>query len=402
MIASSADSAARLRKVKITFGLIYFLFMSSRAIFGPFITVFLKERGLSAEMIGIVIGINSIMIILTQPVWGIVTDKIGSTRKTLVICIICQAMFALALLFAPSVLLLSTFFCIYTAFASSEGPLMDMWSLKSVKEAGDGNALGQLKLWGCIGYALCSTAAGLFINRSSTNAILPVFTFVLVGIAAFMFFVRGSDVAGRGTARLRDMQLGRIFKDHTFLIFLAYVFFMQIAHRGSFTFYSLLIKQLGGDTAIVGYSGALMFVSEAVVMASAKKMLGRFKPVYLVMASSFFFMLWHVFLSLSTSPYHVMLSCLMDGPSFALFTIGTLYYLDALAPKEIRTTYQTVAYAVYFGLSGIVGNVASGFMIDRWGYRTMYAVGIGLTFLSTAVFYAVTKVRDRRRMGLSR
>lgn len=395
MIASNADSAANLCRIKITFGLIYFLFMSSRAIFGPFITVFLKERGLSAEMIGIVTGINSIVIILTQPVWGIVTDKIGSTRKTLVMCILFQAVFAMALLFAPGVLLLSASFCIYTAFASSEGPLLDMWSLKSVKDAGDGNAVGQLKQWGCIGYALCSTAAGLFINGSSTGAILPVFACVLLGIAAFMFFTKGNDMAGRGT-RIKDMQLSRILKDHTFLIFLVYIFFMQIAHRGSFTFYSLLIKQLGGDTAIVGYSGALMFVSEAVVMASVKKMLKRFKPVYLVMASSFFFMLWHILLNLSTSPYHVMLSCLMDGPSFALFTIGTLYYLDALAPKEIRTTYQTVAYAVYFGLSGIAGNVLSGFIIDTWGYRTMYTAGILLTFLSTAVFYTVTRARIRR------
>ena len=45
---------------------------------------------------------------------------------------------------------------------------------------------------------------------------------------------------------------------------------------------------------------------------------------------------------------------MFDGrPSFALFTIGTLYYMDSIAPADIRTTYQTVAYSIYFGLSGI-------------------------------------------------
>ncbi len=58
---------ARLRRVKLVFSGIYFFFMLARAVFGPFITVYLEEKGLSAEQIGVITGINSFVIILSQP-----------------------------------------------------------------------------------------------------------------------------------------------------------------------------------------------------------------------------------------------------------------------------------------------------------------------------------------------
>lgn len=395
MQTSAAPSAAHLRNTKLTFGLIYFFCMLAKAIFGPFITVFLSEKGLSAELIGMVTGINSIVIILTQPLWGVITDRVGSTGKTLALSMAGQALLALSLLLANNFLFIAAAFSCYTMFTTAEGPLLDVWCLKSLKEAGDEKATGQLKMWGCVGYALCSVGSGLFINRFSTSASIPIFAGVLgLLVIAMLLISRGEK--SRGAVSFKEMQLGRILHDKVFIAFLVYIFFMQITHRGSYTFYSLLIKQLGGSTSIVGYASALMFVSEAVVMGVLKKMLKRTRALYLVMISSFFFAAWFLFISISTSPYHVMLSCLMDGPSFALFTMGTLYYLHEIAPDEIRTTYQTVAYSVYYGLSGIAGNVICGWMIDNLGYRVMYHCGIILTLASTLAFFLFTRRTQRQ------
>lgn len=399
-LSKGQTDSRNLMRVKITFAVIYFLFMLARAVFGPFITVYLQEKGLSPEQIGVISGINSFAIILTQPFWGIVADRIQSRKKTLVICMISQAVFALSLLFANTYLLIAVAFCIYTSFSSSEGPLMDTWALSSLKQAGDPNGMGRVKMWGCIGFSLSSIVSGIFISRYSTDAIIPIFAGLLVVIAVCLLFVRTEGTPAH-TLTLRQMQLGRIFRDKPFLLFLVYVFFMQLAHRGSYTFYSLLIKQLGGSNDMVGYASALMFVSEAAIMFLSKKMLSKSKPEVLVMLSSFFFIAWHFFLSISTQPVHVVLSCLMDGPSFALFTIGCLYYMDQVAPADIRTTYQTVAYSVYFGLSGIVGNIMGGWLIENLGYRPMYWIGMAVTFISTAVFYIVRKLylKKEERVG---
>lgn len=377
----------QLRKVKITFAVIYFFFMLTRAVFGPFVSVYLQEKGLTEAQIGVITAVNSFAIIVTQPLWGLIADRIQSRKKTLIICMWCQAAFALLLVFVNTYLSLAVVFCIYTSFSSSEGPLMDTWTLSSLKKAGDPNGMGPVKMWGCIGFSLASVVSGIFISRYSTGAIIPIFSALLFLIGIFLMLIR--DEGGTTPTSFKEMQLGRIFRDKPFIIFLVYVFFMQLAHRGSYTFVSLLIKNLGGGNDLVGVSSALMFVSEAVVMFLSKKMLGKMKPEILVMLSSLFFALWHLLLSLSTQPIHAVLSCLMDGPSFALFTVGCLYYMDKIAPPEIHTTYQTVAYSVYFGLSGIVGNMGAGWLIEHLGYRPMYWIGIAITLTSTAVFFWV-------------
>lgn len=387
---------ARLRRVKLVFSGIYFFFMLARAVFGPFITVYLEEKGLSAEQIGVITGINSFVIILSQPLWGIVSDRMRSTRKTLVLCVLFQAVFAMSLLLASDMFLIAAAFIIYTSFSSSEGPLMDTWALTSIKSAGDPNGMGPVKMWGCIGFSLSSVVSGMFISRYSTSAVIPIFSGMLLILSIVLLLVKTEGAPAKASS-LRDMQLGRVFRDKRFLIFLTYTFFMQLAHRGNYTFYPLLIKRLGGDNALVGYASALMFVSEAVIMFLSKKMLKKVKPEVLVMASSFAFALWHLLLSFAQAPVHVVLACLMDGPSFALFTIGVLYYMDSIAPPDIRTTYQTVAYSIYFGLSGIVGNVFSGWMIENLGYRPMYWIGIGVTVGSTLVFALYRKNAGARR-----
>lgn len=111
-----SQTKSTVRRIKITFSLIYILFMSARAIFGPFITIYLQEKGLSAEMIGFVTGINSLVIIVSQPIWGIFSDKLRSIKKTLIFCIVLQSLFAVSLMFASDVFLIAACFSVSRCF----------------------------------------------------------------------------------------------------------------------------------------------------------------------------------------------------------------------------------------------------------------------------------------------
>lgn len=386
-----------LRKVRLTFSVIFFLFMGVRAIFAPFIPLYLEERGLSADLIGLVSGINSFAIIISQPAWGILADRIHSTRKTLVICLIGQAVFAAGLLLADHFFLIAVGFCIYTFFSSTEGPLLDVWALTSVKEAGDPNGLGYLKTWGCIGYAIASVLAGLSVKGHAPSGLLPYFAVLLLGLAGFMYAVKiGSHAQGAGRASsLKDLRLGRILKDRRFLVFLIYAFFMQLGHRSTYTFQSVYMHSLGGEISWAGYSSAIMFVSETIVMAFGRRMLRRFRPITLIMASSVAFAVWQFFLFLAKTPSAVVLACLMDGPAYGLFTFGTLYYIEEISKKEISTTYQTVGHSVYYGLSGLIGNLLGGAVIRFHGYKTMYAAAVAVTLLSTLCFCLYNRFRKQ-------
>ncbi|GHU88109.1 putative transporter YwbF [Spirochaetia bacterium] len=381
-------------KTKFMFACIYLLFMSARAIFNPFITVYLREKGLDVQWIGIVMGFNSFMIILAQPFWGLIADKLQSVKKVLVICLVGQALISLMFINSESFFVIALCFCIYTFFSSSEGTLLDTWSLHSIKQVNDKNGLGQMKLWGCLGFAASSIISGLFIGRHSTVDIIPVFSVVLIVIGAAVLLIRTGDERDP-TLKLKLSDLSLIYKNKTFVVFLFFVMIMQYPHRAAYTFYPALLESLGGSKAMVGYCSAIMFVSEAILLFVSKKLLSKISPKYLIIGSALFFILWQAGYALAVKPEHVMFLSILDGPSFALFTLGTLYYLDAIAPKQLRVTYQTVAYAFYYGISGIIGNTLGGWIIEHYGYRAMYISGI-VSILAATVFFIIAEGKSQK------
>ncbi len=109
------------------------------------------------------------------------------------------------------------------------------------------------------------------------------------------------------------------------------------------------------------------------------------------MSSGVFFILWQILYAIIDRPWQVVAIATLYGPSYALFTIGVLYYLDEIAPAEMRTTYQTITYAIYFGLSGIAGNSVGGWMIGNYGFQNLYLTGAMIVGISTLCLHLVNK-----------
>lgn len=376
------QNTASLRRVRATFMLIYLLYMSARALFNPYITLFLHEKGFDTAIIGSITAANSLVIIFAQPFWGIVSDRLRSVKWTLIICMVLQAATALVMRNVAAVMTTMLTYCIFGFFSSPEGPLLDTWSLTLLKRAGDAQGVGQLKLLGCLGYSLCSVLSALAVAQSTTADMLPLYAVILTGTAGLLILVR--EPGGSQSRRtLREMQIGTIFRDRPFLLLLAYMFLMQIPHRAAYTFFATYITDLGGGKSLVGFTSAMMFLSEGLVMFFSRKLLKRFHPRTIILGSAAFFALWQILYAIAPFPGWIVGIAALDGPSYGLFCIGVLYYLDKLAPARLRASYQTIAYAVYFGLAGIAGNALGGLLIGAVGYRPMYWAGAALTVLSS-------------------
>ena len=125
------------RMVYAYFSILYFLNMSSRALFTPFFTVYLQEKGLDVSENGTVMSINSIIIILSQPFWGMIADRVGSSRKVLACCFLFQAAVVFSFNLVHTALLVAATFFLSTFCSSPEGPLMDTWVLGNMKASGN-------------------------------------------------------------------------------------------------------------------------------------------------------------------------------------------------------------------------------------------------------------------------
>lgn len=383
-------SNGRLRQVRVTFMLIYLLYMSARSLFNPYVTLFLHEKGFDAGVIGNITAANSFVLIFAQPFWGLISDAMRSVKKTIIICMVLQAAVAQLMRDAAAVVMVTVMYCVFGFFSSPEGPLLDTWSLHSLKQAGDAHGVGQLKLFGCLGYSLCSVFSALAIARSTTASMLPIYAAVLV-VTAMILMLIPEGAPKEKAAKLKDLNPASMLRNTAFVSLLIYIFFMQIPHRAAYTFYATYITELGGTKAMVGFTNAVMFLSEGLVLYFSKKLLAKYPPQYVILGSSLCFALWQVLYAMAPSAPWIVGIAVLDGPSYGLFCIGMLYYLDVLAPGKLRASYQTIAYAVYFGLAGIAGNKLAGVLIESLGYRPMYWLGTALILASSLVYWLANR-----------
>ena len=63
-----------------------FMFWFSTACSG-YLTVFLQSRGMSATQVGVVGAVNFTAGIIAAPFWGMISDKMRSMRKVLILCL---------------------------------------------------------------------------------------------------------------------------------------------------------------------------------------------------------------------------------------------------------------------------------------------------------------------------
>src|SRR5699024_5836932 len=172
-----------------------------------------------------------------------------------------------------------------------------------------------------------------------------------------------------------------------FLIFLFLMLFLTVTHRASDSFIGLYIAQLGGSERLVGLAWFVGVLSEAAVFALAGFWFRKYHALVFVIGAGILYSIrWFLFAA-AGDPMYIIALQFLHGLTFGIFYLAALDYVTRLIPKLLQSTGHLVFYSVFFGISGIIGSLLGGALIDSFGGSTLYfAIGccaligtIGLT-----------------------
>jgi len=364
---------------QLQYSVLQFMFWATFAAYYPFMVVFLRNKGFSNTTIGLIVAINSLIVLFAQPFWGMVSDAMQSIKKVVIFCLAVAVVLLQPVPFVSSALFVGTILALVTAFESPLVPLLDNWIIQGIKIEKD-LSYGSIRLWGSLGFAGMVQIYGRFINRFSIHVLFPIF--LLMGCITIIVCIWVKTDRPVSSGSEQGLNIGRLFKNYYYVSFLIFAIIISIPHRSAFVFLPNLMETLGGSDGDLGMVFAVMALSEVPVFLYTKVLLKKFKPVKLMVFSSSFFIIRQILYIISTSPIHLMGIQALQGPSFALFYNGMVYYIDELAPAELKSTAQTFANSMFFGLSGIIGSYAGGWIIDNYGLKSMYLMG---TLISAGV-----------------
>lgn len=360
-----------------------FFFWATLSTYYPFIVVFLMSKGYSSTIIGTILAINSFVVVIAQPFWGMVSDWVQSVKKVFILCLAIAACIMLTLPLYQSVLTLIFVFALLTFFESPLPPLMDSWVIQGI-QAEKHIAYGNIRLWGSLGFSLFVYVMGKTLDYVSINIVFPAFA-ILASITIFMS-TRIKITASAKSIPLKNLKIGKLLKNYYYVTFLIFAVTLFIPHRASALFLANLIADVGGTQEQLGLSFSLMALSEVPIFLFSRRLIKKYKPVYLILISTVFFIIRQILFLYASTPLQAILLQMLQGPSFALFLTGTVYYIDSLAPQALKSTAQTGGSAVFFGVSGIIGSFGGGWIIDNMGLHQMYLLGIIMSAIISILF----------------
>ena len=358
------------------------------AVVGPTSAVLiLVNAGAASRQIGIVTALCAVAGMAFQPVFGYVSDKIGSPRKVLAFCISISAVFFGLVLLSESLPVVAVLLILESMFRSAVVPLLDSHILSETK-AMPGLQYSHIRMAGSITFGSISFYYSFVISDSGVTAIIPI----SIGITCLAVFWGLLMAKGRSEAPESSHLIVKKAKSHlrrdAAALFANKAFVMLVIFAGlsaltvapMFIFSIEFVMALGGTPGQVPFIHALRCVVELPVFifigtkckaTNPKKLMAIGAVLTLIFISG-------VFLA-GTFPVLALFHALAGAPGFILLLTGRMRYINIAVPEAVRSTSITLMGTGEIAVGSIAGNLIAGYIIG----------GFGLARLSILSFSAI-------------
>ncbi|WP_337017947.1 MFS transporter [Oceanobacillus massiliensis] len=184
---------------------------------------------------------------------------------------------------------------------------------------------------------------------------------------------RLKDVEGESVpVQLSD--IGRLFKNKPFLIFMGLVMFIMVGHRVNDSYMGLYIAELGGTEGLIGIAWFAGVAAEALVFGFANFWFKKYHSLIFMIAAGLVYALRWFLYSWMDSPYGIVGLQILHGVSFGVFYSAAFQYVTGLIPRSMQSTGHLLFFAGFFGITGIIGSLGGGMIMDAFGGETLYFI----------------------------
>lgn len=358
-----------------------FCYFSTVGVLIPFLPLLFSHRGLSPGEIGILLALGPFVSILVQSPWGLLSDRLQTVKKIIIIQMIATLFLSLLLFNLNSFYMLIPTAFVFYAFFLPTFPLIDCLILATIKETGD--SFGSYRLWGSLGFAVTALSVGLLLANIGIERVGYVYMGLM--LLSLMLAIPVADAPPTGQS-FNPGQLRKLLTDRRVITVLVFIAIINSTNRANDTFMSLLIESLGGTEAIVGQAWTVAPLSEVPIFALFGFFLARGKEeLILALGAAFYALRWFLF-AITSNPDLITIIQLLHGLSFGLFYMAGVSYIGKIVPPGLRASGQGLLATFGGGIAGITGALAGGIVMDLYGPKTLYFGNATVALLSVLIF----------------
>lgn len=385
-----------MNSLQLRYNLLHIFYFFSICSINGFTAVFLQNKGMSNTLVGLAMGIGSVLSIAIAPVFSSVLENIkGITIKKLIL-IVYSVQFAVYLAMAFLNLPVFVILPAYMVMMSSVIAVTPLLSMICMNYASKGYDIdfGTARGLGSLSYAIGAVLLGQ-ISKIWTPDYLAL-AFLASGLCMFLvlFSMPDSDIQVMDEKNPDSKKKDRssiFYVIKTYKVFFLFLLGFGIVYAGVSalgTYLVNIVTSLGGDTSLYGIALFCMAASELPVMAATGNLIKRFGSERLIAIAAVFYLFRNFTICLAPSIPILLIGMMCQGASYGLFTAVITNYVGSHLPERHGLAGQNLISIMSTGLGTSSGSILGGVLIDVFGFTGLKLFALALTVIGCFIMLA--------------
>ena len=375
------STAPSLKREVTVIKALYFFYYAGFGLYTAYIGLYYHSIGMSGVQIGWINALAPLSAMLASPVWGLLNDRFGKPRLFLGVAVLGVLVCLLGIAAANSFYLLLIAIGLYSLFNTTLMPTVD--TLNLALPGSQRENYGQQRIWGSIGFIATTWVSGFAIERLGIRSIFPGYISMLLIMLAAIFLLPPAKLT---VTRSPRKDLGRLVSQPAWLFFSFSLILFSMAGASMYSFLSIYLQKLGATSGLIGSVWSLGTISELPVMFFGAFLLRRLGIKRMLSLAYGMLAVRFLLYAVMPSPGWALLIAPLHFFTFGLYWVAAVMYVNQMAPEGLKTTAQSLM-AAEGGLASMLGAPLSGFLYDRFGGGTLFAVSALICLLALAALW---------------
>ena len=372
----------------------YFSFFMSAAAGTVYAGIWLQQKGMSSEQIGIINAVPVLVMLLLNLVVGRIADKAADWRQVIVIGSVSAAAIPIGLFFVNDFWGILLVWTLAAIPISSIGPVVDAATMRMTRR--NGTDYGAIRAWGSVGYTAIIFITGYLVAWFGGGIFLPLFVglamlrgLVSLGLPNFRAPRHEQNTAVKpGAGRLLEVMKPWFLLP---LIGWAMVFGTHLVLNA---FSALLWIEQGISADIIGLLIALGALSESAMMFVFGRFTRRFSARSLILMSAVVSALRWAAMGFSPGVEILFGLQLLHSITFAMGFMGCVHFIANWTSEDIAAEAQSFFQVLQQGMS-VIALVAFGWLVSMMGAKA-YLVAAAFAALGGVLVWISLRLQQPR------
>ncbi|MCP4598232.1 MFS transporter [Neptuniibacter sp.] len=360
----------------------YFFYFALLGALVPYWSLYLKSFEFDAQTIGTLMALLQLSRIVAPNLWGWMADRSGRRVEIVRFGALMTCIMFLGIFWQEQALGIGLVMLGFSFFWNAVLPQFEVITLNQLGE--NKSRYSRVRLWGSIGFIVTVVGIGALLDFINIRWLpwLMLGLMILIWINTLFIPKPVSSLAAKNNAPAGEKFLILLLRPQV-IAFFAICFLVQFGHGAYYTFYSVLMVEVGFSRSEVGLLWAVGVVAEVVIFIYMHWMLQHWGIRRIMLIS----------LVLCVVRW-LLIGWLPDNLPLMLFaqtlhaaTFGTLHAVGIALVHHYFTERthgqgQALFSSLGFGLGGALGAFVSGLMWDDFGAFPTFALSALASFVA--------------------